>query len=131
MAILLKKEQSHRNPETGLAPGICSATISNINPPFTMAHNIMAPGYRCRTHYHTKVCRGTYVVKGRIRFFFGPEDNQQVIDAEEGDYIYTALGEIHSQLNLSDTEIAEYVSSYVGECDRDKVGTVFVDTPKK
>jgi uncharacterized RmlC-like cupin family protein len=69
----------------------------------------------------------TYVAKGRIRFFFGPEGNQQVIDAEAGDYIYTPVGEIHSQLNLSDTETAEYTSTYVGESDRNQLGTVFVE----
>ena len=70
------------------------------------------------------MCRGTYVAKGRIRFFFGTPDSPQIIDAEEGDYIFTPLGEIHSQLNLSNTETAEYVSTYVGESDRTKLGTV-------
>ena len=130
MGTLLKKEQAHRNPETGLELGICSATIPGVDPPFTLAHNIMPPGYRSSTHYHTNVCRGTYVAKGRIRFFFGPEDNQQVIDAEAGDYIYTPVGEIHSQLNLSDTETAEYTSTYVGTSDRNQLGTVLVDTRK-
>ena len=124
MATLLKKAQAQRNPTTGLELGICSATIPNLDPPFTLAHNIMPPGYRSPTHSHTKVCRGTYVAKGRIRFFFGTPDNPQIIDAEEGDYIYTPLGEIHSQLNLSNTEIAEYVSTYVGESDRTRLGTV-------
>ena len=131
MATLLKKEHAQRNPATGLELGICSATIPNVNPPFTLAHNIMLPGYRSSTHSHTKVCRGTYIAKGRIRFFFGPPGNQQVIDTEAGDYIYTPVGEIHSQLNLSDTETAEYTSTYVGESDRDQLGTVFVDTPGK
>jgi uncharacterized RmlC-like cupin family protein len=84
----------------------------------------MPPGYRSGTHSHTKVCRGTYAAKGRIRFFFGTPDNPQIIDAEAGDYIYTSVGEIHSQLNLSDTGTAEYVSTYVGEGDRTKLGTV-------
>jgi uncharacterized RmlC-like cupin family protein len=97
MATLLKREQAQRNPETGLELGICSATIPNLDPLFTLAHNIMPPGYRSSTHSHTKVCRGTYIAKGRIRFFFGPEENQQVIDTEAGDYIYTPMGEIHSQ----------------------------------
>jgi uncharacterized RmlC-like cupin family protein len=131
MATLLKKEDAHRNPKTGLALGICKATIPNVNPPFTLAHNIMPPGYRSSTHYHTKVCRGTYVAKGRIRFFFGPPDKQTIIDTEEGDYIYTELGEIHSQLNLSNTETAEYVSTYVGESDRTNLGTVEVDPSGK
>jgi uncharacterized RmlC-like cupin family protein len=127
MATVLRKKDAQRNPRTGLELGICSATIPGVNPPFTLAHNIMPPGYRSSTHYHTKVCRGTYVAKGRIRFFFGPPENPQVIDAEEGDYIYTELGEIHSQLNLSDTETAEYTSTYVGETDRSQLGTVEVD----
>ena len=52
-----------------------------------------------------------------------------MIDTEAGDYIYTPVGEIHSQLNLSDMETAEYTSTYVGESDRNQLGTVFVDTP--
>ncbi|MBI3053073.1 MAG: hypothetical protein HYY77_03320 [Betaproteobacteria bacterium] len=68
MATLLKKEHAQRNPTTGLELGICSATIPNVNPPFTLAHNLMPPGYRSSTHSHTKVCRGTYIAKGRIRF---------------------------------------------------------------
>lgn len=63
--------------------------------------------------------------EGRTRFFFGPK-GEQVIDAEAGDYIYTPVGEIHSQLNLSDTETAEYTSTYVGESDRNQLGTVEV-----
>ena len=124
MATLLKKADARRDSKTGLAQGICAATIKGLSPGFTLAHNIMPPGYRSPTHSHTKVCRGTYVARGRIRFFFGTPDNPQIIDAEEGDYIYTPLGEIHSQLNLSNTEIAEYVSTYVGESDRTRLGTV-------
>ena len=119
MATILKSKDAHRNLKTGLELGICAATIPNITPGFTLAHNIMPPGYRSSTHSHTKVCRGTYVAKGRIRFFFGPEGaSQQIIDAEAGDYIYTPVGEIHSQLNLSDTDTAEYTSCYIGESDR-------------
>lgn len=124
MATILKKKDARRDPKTGLAQGLCKATIGSSNPPFTLAHNIMPPGYRSGTHSHTKVSRGTYVAKGRIRFFFGTPDNPQIIDAEEGDYIYTPLGEIHSQMNLSTTDTAEYVSTYVGESDRTKLGTV-------
>ena len=124
MATLLKKADSRRDPKTGLAQGLCAATVSGLSPGFTLAHNIMPPGYRSPTHSHTKVCRGTYVAKGRIRFYFGTPDNPQIIDAEEGDYVYTPLGEIHSQMNLSTTDTAEYVSTYVGESDRTKLGTV-------
>lgn len=130
MAVVIRKKDAQRNPETGLELGICSATIPNLYPPFTLAHNIMPPGYRSKAHSHIMVCRGTYVAKGRIRFFFGKEGNQQVIDAEEGDYVYTPMGEIHSQLNLCDRETAEYTSAYVGESDRNQLGTVFADTQR-
>jgi len=130
MATLLKGKDAQRNPKTGLEMGICAATIPNLNPPFTLAHNIMPPGYRSSTHSHTKVCRGTYVAKGRIRFFFGPK-GEQVIDAEAGDYIYTPVGEFHSQLNLSDTDTAEYTSTYVGESDRNQLGTIPLEIPRK
>ena len=124
MATVLRKKDARRDSRTGLAQGLCAATVGALSPGFTLAHNIMPPGYRSPTHSHTKVCRGTYVARGRIRFYFGTPDNPQIIDAEEGDYIYTPLGEIHSQMNLSNTETAEYVSTYVGECDRTKLGTV-------
>lgn len=124
MATILRKKDARRDPKTGLAQGLCKATVGTLAPGFTLAHNIMPPGYRSPTHSHTKVCRGTYVAKGRIRFYFGSPDNPQIIDAEEGDYVYTPLGEIHSQKNLSDTDTAEYVSTYVGECDRTLLGTV-------
>jgi len=79
MATLLKGKDAQRNPKTGLELGICAATIPNLNPGFTLAHNIIPPGYRSSTHSHTKVCRGTYVAKGRIRFFFGPKGEQVIV----------------------------------------------------
>ena len=124
MATILKQTDARRDPKTGLAQGLCKATVGELAPGFTLAHNIMPPGYRIPTHSHTKVCRGTYVAKGRIRFYFGTPENPQIIDAEEGDYIYTPLGEIHSQMNLSDHDDAEDGSTYVGECDGTKLGTV-------
>jgi uncharacterized RmlC-like cupin family protein len=135
MATHIKKEGIKHNttyePGLRLAEGICSATVENMDPLFTLTHNIMPPGHRTRAHYHTNCARGTYIAKGRIRFFFGPEHDQQVIDTEEGDYIYTAKGEIHAQLNLSDTEPAEFTSTYVGVSDRELSGKVFVEPPRK
>jgi uncharacterized RmlC-like cupin family protein len=95
-----------------------------LEPAFHTGPQHHAAGLSEGTHSHTRVCRGTYVARGRIRFFFGTPDNPQIIDAEEGDYIYTPVGEIHSQLNLSETDPAEYVSTYVGGSDRNELGTV-------
>jgi len=109
--------------------GICKDTVENINPPFTLQHGVMAPGKTTRAHYHTECARGNYVIKGRIRYIFGPKHDQQIFDTEAGDYVYTPRGEIHSQINLSDTEPAEFVGVYVGVTDRDLSGKTFVEPP--
>ena len=55
MATLLKGKDTQRNPDTGLELGICSATIPNLNPPFTLAHNIVPPGV-CRGQVRQTLC---------------------------------------------------------------------------
>ena len=135
MATHIKGESIKYNTtyEPGLrfGEGICSNTVKNLNPPFTLTCSTMPPGHRTRAHYRTNCARGNYIVKGSIRFFFGPEHDQQVIDAEADDYVYTARGEIHSLMNLSDTGPAEFVGVYVGVGDRELSGKVFVDPPRK
>jgi len=109
--------------------GICKDTVEDIDPPFTLHYGVMPPGVRTRAHYHINGARGNYVVKGRIRYIFGPAHDQQIFDAEAGDFIYTPRGEIHYQINLSDTETAEFVGTYVGCSDRDRSGKIFVEPP--
>ena len=111
--------------------GICKDTVDNLDPPFTLHYGIMPPGLRTRAHYHIDGARGNYIVKGRIRYFFGPAHDQQIFDAEAGDFVYTPRGEIHYQVNLSDTETAEFVGTYVGCSDRDLSGKTFVEPPLK
>jgi len=62
-----------------------------------------------------------------MRFFFGPKHEEQILDTEEGDFIYTARGEIHNAVNLSDTESAEIISVYVGAADKDASGKMLVE----
>lgn len=109
--------------------GICKDTVEDLDPPFTLHYGIMPPSHRTRAHYHINGARGNYVVKGRIRYFFGPAHDQQIIDAEAGDFIYTARGEIHYQINLSDTDTAEFIGTYVGCDDRERSGKIFVEPP--
>ena len=107
--------------------GICSSTVDKIDPPFTMQHVIIPPGHKGRAHYHINAARGTYILKGRMRFFFGPKHEEQVFDVEEGDFIYTARGEIHNAVNLSDNESAEIISVYVGAADKEASGKMMVE----
>jgi len=133
MATLIKgkkiKPSTTYEPKVIHSQGICNDTVENLDPPFTLHYGIMPPGIKTRAHYHIDGARGNYVVKGRIRYFFGPAHDQQIFDAEAGDFIYTPRGEIHYQINLSDTETAEFVGTYVGCSDRDLSGKTFVEPP--
>ena len=111
--------------------GICSKTIENIDPPFTLQHVIKPPGHVGSAHYHIHCARGTLVLKGRLRHFHGPLHNQQIFESEAGDYIYTPKGEIHYTVNLSDTESVEFVTTYVGVTDVRQSGKVVVEPNPK
>jgi uncharacterized RmlC-like cupin family protein len=96
-----------------------------------MQHAVIPPGHRGRAHYHINAARGTYILKGRLRFFFGPEYDQQVMDCEVGDFVHTPRGEIHNAVNLSNTEPAEILSVYVGATDREATGKIVIEPPPK
>ena len=113
--------------------GIEASTIEMIDPPFTMAHAVKPPGpaVRGRAHYHANCTRALYILKGRMRVFFGPEHDQQVFDVEPGDYIYCPKGTIHSALSLTPDEPSEWVSVYIGVTSREESGRVFIEPPRK
>ena len=133
MPTVIRGESVHLNktwePNILIEKGIESTTVENIDPPFTLTHVIIPPGVRTRPHYHANCARGQYIIKGRLRIFSGP--TQEVFDVKAGDYIYTARGEIHSELNLSDTEPVEFVSTYSGVAARELSGKVVLDPPPK
>ena len=80
--------------------GICAESVESLDPPFTLQYGTMPPGQKTRPHFHHQACRGNYIIKGRLRYIFGPSYNQQICEAGPGDYLYTPLGEIHWQINL-------------------------------
>jgi uncharacterized RmlC-like cupin family protein len=55
-----------------------------------------------------------YILKGCLRFFFGPDHLQQEAIVEPGDFVFIPQGEIYGLENLSDTESAELVATYGG-----------------
>ena len=87
--------------------------IDKYSVPYTTllsGHAYIPPGRkRSRRHYHVNFDAGIYVVKGRLREFFGPDNDQIVVDMEAGDFVFIPKGEIHGSMNLSDTESAEIV----------------------
>jgi mannose-6-phosphate isomerase-like protein (cupin superfamily) len=110
--------------------GIDASTVDQIDPPFAMFHAWEPPAHKSRPHYHPNCARGTYYLKGRIRDFFGP-DQDQVLDIEAGDYLYTPKGEVHHGELLSDSEPVEIVCVYVGVTSRNAAGKIDVDLKKK
>ena len=112
--------------------GIEDSTIENIDPPFTMSHARKPAGPQATTpsrpHYHGNCARAIYVLKGRMRCYFGPPDKQEAFDVGPGDYIYCPKGQIHSgEVNLNPEEDLEWITVYVGVTSREASGRVFVD----
>jgi len=93
--------------------------------PFTMGHTIIPPGGRNQRHYHINTAAGMYIMKGKLRFFIGPD--KQEAEAEAGDFLYSPRGEIHGLLNLSDTESAELIFTYPSAPSKDDAGTVYLE----
>jgi uncharacterized RmlC-like cupin family protein len=63
-----------------------------------------APGARTRIHHHGECETAIWIVSGRARYTFGPTGVEQTMDAEAGDFVYIAAGEIHVEENASDAE---------------------------
>lgn len=63
-----------------------------------------APGDRTRIHHHGECETSIYIVSGRASYTFGPTGVEHGFDAEAGDFVYIAAGEIHVEANASDTE---------------------------
>ena len=109
--------------------GISKETVEN--PQMVLGHTIIPPGARSPRHYHIYNDIGTYILKGRLRYFFGSSHEQQEFVAEAGDFVFCPQGIIHSSLNLSDTEPAELIFCYAGVGSKEETGTVFVELPWK
>jgi uncharacterized RmlC-like cupin family protein len=63
-----------------------------------------APGARTRIHHHGACETSIWIVSGRARYTFGPTGLEESMEAEAGDFVYIAAGEVHVEENASDTE---------------------------
>ena len=63
-----------------------------------------APGARTRIHHHGECETSIWIASGRARYTFGPTGVESTFDAEAGDFVYIAAGEVHVEENASDSE---------------------------
>jgi len=109
--------------------GIHSSTVES--PMLTVGHVFIPPGARNQRHYHINNDAAGYILKGRLKMFFGPDHEMEEYIGEAGDFFYYPRGVIHGLMNLSDTETAEMIACYGGVSSWEDAGTVFVEPPWK
>jgi uncharacterized RmlC-like cupin family protein len=63
-----------------------------------------APGARTRIHHHGACETSIWIASGRARYTFGPTGLEETMQAEAGDFVYIAAGEVHVEENASDSE---------------------------
>jgi uncharacterized RmlC-like cupin family protein len=63
-----------------------------------------APGARTRIHHHGECETSIWIASGRARYTFGPTGLEETFDAEAGDFVYIAAGEVHVEENASHSE---------------------------
>jgi uncharacterized RmlC-like cupin family protein len=63
-----------------------------------------APGARTRIHHHGECETSIWISSGRARYTFGATGLEETFDAEAGDFVYIAAGEVHVEENASDSE---------------------------
>ena len=63
-----------------------------------------APGARTRIHHHGECETSIWIASGQARYTFGPTGVEESMEAEAGDFVYIAAGEIHVEENASSTE---------------------------
>jgi uncharacterized RmlC-like cupin family protein len=63
-----------------------------------------APGARTRVHHHGECETSIWIASGRARYSFGPTGIEETMEAEAGDFVYIAAGEVHVEENASSTE---------------------------
>jgi uncharacterized RmlC-like cupin family protein len=59
-------------------------------------------------HHHGEAESGIYVLKGRVRFYFG-EKLEQTIECEPGDFIYVPPLVVHMEENMDADQPAEVI----------------------
>src|SRR5215210_8267295 len=63
-----------------------------------------SPGAKTRIHHHGECETSIWIASGRARYTFGPTGLEESMEAEAGDFVYIAAGEIHVEENASTSE---------------------------
>lgn len=62
-----------------------------------------APGGRTEVHHHGACETSIYILEGRARFYSG-DGLRDIVEANEGDFVYVPAREVHVEANASDTD---------------------------
>ena len=62
-----------------------------------------APGGRTEVHHHGECETSIYILRGHARFYSG-DDLSDIVEANQGDFVYVPAFEVHVEENASDTE---------------------------
>jgi uncharacterized RmlC-like cupin family protein len=60
-----------------------------------------APGGRTKVHHHGECETSIFILRGHARFYAGP-NLSEVLDAQEGDFVFVPAFEVHVEENASD-----------------------------
>ncbi len=107
------------------AYGIDRPTVGSQK--MTMQYSVIPPGARNQRHYHVACDAGMYIVRGRLRLFFGPDHDSQEAVAEAGDFVFIPQGEIHGLENLSAVEPVELIACYGGAGSKEEAQVIFME----
>lgn len=108
--VLIKPNQRSENTaqtpgmirQAGIAPELCQ------NEGLWMGFVSTPAGLASGAHHHGNAESGIYMLRGRIRFFFGDKLEHSII-AEEGDFIFVPPNAVHVEENLSTTEPVDFI----------------------
>ncbi len=78
----------------------------------------IAKGKQCSWHFHKKKDEVFYVQSGKIKIYYGWDDNIEVANVsvlETGDKFHIPIGMKHRMYGLSDTELFEFSTEHFDE----------------
>ena len=64
-----------------------------------MAKSIVLPGGRNQRHFHIQTDAPWYILKGKLKIFYGPDHELREAVVEAEDLVYIPHGEIHDFMN--------------------------------
>ena len=104
--VIVRSSQTVNQTDHGLVRefGISASTSGSLA--LSMAFGIVPAGSKSKRHYHPFET-AVYVISGRARAFFGPNDERWE-DVSAGDFIFIPAGMIHSTENTGTAPI-EYI----------------------